>query len=143
MAFRWGKEVPDPVAPETFASAKIAWRWPEGSPEAGLRRLYRDLLGYRRTWPALRDREHTVARLLDESESILELKRGALPAIVTWANLTSSPQAISWPLPRGQQLLLSTAEPRYGGDRPQDGALRELRPYEAIVMGDSSLAVAP
>ena len=35
MAFAWGAEIPDPQSPETFAAAKLAWAWPEGSPQAG------------------------------------------------------------------------------------------------------------
>ena len=64
LAFQWGAEIPDPQAAETFAAAKLAWAWPEGSPHAQLRQLYQDLLAARRQWPALRDRRHTSARLL-------------------------------------------------------------------------------
>ena len=63
-AFSWQGEVPDPQGEETFASARLGWSWPEGTPRAGLRRLYRDLLAARREWPALRDFEHRSARLL-------------------------------------------------------------------------------
>ena len=44
LRFEWGIEIPDPQAPETFAAAKLRWSWPEGSPGAQLRQLYRDLL---------------------------------------------------------------------------------------------------
>ncbi len=56
---------PTRKSPDTFLSAKLAWAWPEGSLQAKHRRLYQDLLSARRQWPALRDREHTIARLLD------------------------------------------------------------------------------
>ncbi len=56
LSFQWGTEIPDPQSPDTFAAAKLGWSWPEGSPQAQLRRLYRDLLAARRRWPALRDR---------------------------------------------------------------------------------------
>jgi maltooligosyltrehalose trehalohydrolase len=64
-AFTWGGEVPDPQAEATFASAKLSWSWPEGTPRAGLRRLYRDLLTARREWPALRDFENRSVRVID------------------------------------------------------------------------------
>jgi maltooligosyltrehalose trehalohydrolase len=64
-AFSWQGEVPDPQAEETFASARLSWSWPEGTPRAGLRRLYRDLLAARREWPALCDFEDRSARLVD------------------------------------------------------------------------------
>ena len=38
-AFTWQGEVPDPQGEETFASARLSWSWPEGTPRAGLRRL--------------------------------------------------------------------------------------------------------
>ena len=63
LAFQWGTEIPDPQGPETFAAAKLAWAWPEGSPHAQLRQLYQDFLAARRQWPALRDRRHTSARV--------------------------------------------------------------------------------
>src|SRR4029079_6139424 len=54
-AFPWGGEVPDPQAEATFASAWLSWSWPEGTPRAGLRRLYRDLLAARRRGAGPRD----------------------------------------------------------------------------------------
>ena len=65
LRFDWSTEIPDPQSPETFLSAKLAWSWPEGSLQAKHRRLYQDLLAARRQWPALRDREHTNARLIN------------------------------------------------------------------------------
>ena len=78
-AFSWQGEVPDPQDEQTFASARLSWSWPEGTPRAGLRRLYRDLLTARREWPALRDFEHRSARLLEGEPGrgpLLELVRG-------------------------------------------------------------------
>ena len=64
--FAWQGEVPDPQAEATFASARLSWSWPEGTPRAGLRRLYQDLLAARRQWPALRDFTRRPARLLPD-----------------------------------------------------------------------------
>src|SRR5262249_46950288 len=61
-AFAWQGEVPDPHGEDTFESARLSWSWPEGTPRAGLRRLYRDLLAARREWPALRDFQRRAAR---------------------------------------------------------------------------------
>ena len=49
-------EIPDPQAEETFQSRGSTWQWPDGSPQAGMRRLYAALLAARRNWPALADR---------------------------------------------------------------------------------------
>src|SRR5262249_45178469 len=46
--FAWQGEVADPQAEETFAAARLSWSWPAGTPRAGLRRLYADLLAARR-----------------------------------------------------------------------------------------------
>ena len=54
----WQARVPDPQAEATFAASRLSWSWPEGSPRAGLRRLFHDLLAARRRWPALRDFVH-------------------------------------------------------------------------------------
>jgi len=61
--------IPDPQDPATFDSAKLTWHWPDDSPQAGLRRLYADLLKARRQWPALRDRGQTSARLAGNGAS--------------------------------------------------------------------------
>ena len=94
--FRWGSEIPDPQDPETFAAAKLAWAWPEGSSHAQLRQLYQDLLAARRRWPALRDRRHTHARLLNDSgdgrdgqPALLVLQRGGDDGLLAVANLTA------------------------------------------------------
>jgi maltooligosyltrehalose trehalohydrolase len=96
LAFRWGSEIPDPQDPKTLDSAKLDWSWPEGSARAQRRRLYQDLLDARRSWPALRDRRRTTARLLNHSSSkqssgqasLLVLQRGGDRGILALANLT-------------------------------------------------------
>ena len=76
-AFAWQGEVPDPRSPETYASARLTWSWPEGSKAFQLRRLYRDLLGPRQ-WPALRDYSSRSARLIPDPETgpLLHMVRG-------------------------------------------------------------------
>ena len=49
---RVAAEIPDPQDPRMFADATLTWAWPEGSPQAQLRRLYQDLLHARRRWRA-------------------------------------------------------------------------------------------
>ena len=97
LAFKWGVEIPDPQSLETFNAAKLGWSWPEGSPQAQLRRLYQDLLTARRRWPALRDRRHTDARVLYASNAekqdspLLMLRRGGDSGVLAVANLTAKP----------------------------------------------------
>ncbi|MCC6418778.1 MAG: malto-oligosyltrehalose trehalohydrolase [Gemmataceae bacterium] len=140
-AFKWQGEVPDPDAEATFASARLSWSWPEGTPRAGLRRLYADLLAARREWPALRDYVNRSARLVPggEARTVLELVRGgkaveAGRTVQVFFNLTDHAQPAP-PAGEGQQFLFSSESSRYGGARPQAAFGRELRPFECVVLG--------
>ena len=57
-------EIPDPDAVETFTSAVLTWDWPAGSPQAGMRKLYQDLLAARRRSAALRDFDRRSVRFV-------------------------------------------------------------------------------
>ncbi len=128
-------EVPDPQDEATNASARLSWSWPDGSPRAGLRRLYQDLLAARRQWPALRDFTRRPARLLPDAEAgpVLELRRGE--AVRAFFNLSGEPQ----PLPDlgagPRELLFSSEESRYSGARREGQPVAELLPYECVVFG--------
>lgn len=133
-------EVPDPQAESTFASAKLSWSWPEGTPQEGMRRLYADLLAARRRWPALRDFVNRRARLRPHPETgpVIELTRGvrsdAAGVLRACFNFSPEPQ----PLPEtlgAAQAIFSSESARYGGDRRQLGRLRELRPFECLAFG--------
>ena len=121
LAFQSGAEIPDPQDPETFAAAKLAWAWPEGSAHAQLRQLYQDLLAARRRWPGLRDRRHTRARLLDDPGSkgpaLLVLQRGGDDGLMAVANLTMRSVSTAALELDGREVLLSTEDACYGGGR--------------------------
>jgi maltooligosyltrehalose trehalohydrolase len=123
LMFQWGVEIPDPQSPDTFNAAKLSWSWPEGSPQAQLRRLHRDLLFARRQWPALRDRRHTTAWLLNGSNSenenlpILVLRRGGDNGMLAVANLTATSLPLAEVERGDRRLLLSTEDTIYGGKR--------------------------
>jgi maltooligosyltrehalose trehalohydrolase len=94
--FNWQGDIPDPPSPATFASAVLSWSWPQGSRQAGLRRLYHDLLAARRSVPALRDFRHRTAEIADhEGSALLRLVRGmegsGVPAVEIWFNLSDRP----------------------------------------------------
>ncbi len=119
LRFALGIEIPDPQAPETFAAAKLAWTWPPGTPHAEHRQLFQDILAARRHWPALRDRRHTTAELLDSpaTAALLTIRRGQAEEVLAVANLT--PREV--PLPpldlAGRTPVFSTEDVRYGGGR--------------------------
>ena len=141
LAFRWGTDIPDPQAPETFAAAKLGWAWSEGSSHALLRRLYQDLLAARRRWAAMRDWRHAVARLLNDSGSdnrpLLVLERGGKGRLSAVANLTMEPQSIAMMELGDRSLLLSTEDPRYGGSRTEVQSKGQILPHELLVFDGS------
>jgi maltooligosyltrehalose trehalohydrolase len=144
LRFDWALEIPDPQSPETFLSAKLAWAWPDGSVQAKHRRLYQDLLAARRQWPALRDRRHTAAGLInpdmedqDGGSPVLLLQRGGEKGLLAVANL--SPKTATFPPLElaGKHVMLSTEDVRYGGSRSEIHSLDLLLPYEMLVLGGS------
>ncbi|MDX1946151.1 MAG: malto-oligosyltrehalose trehalohydrolase [Pirellulaceae bacterium] len=135
--FHWQGLLPDPLAAETFAAARLSWDWSGDPARAGLRRLYVDLLAARRTWPTLADYEHRHARLVETSGgSLLVLERGAADRpreqLEAYFNLTAD----SLPLPTEalrRTVLLRSSDPRYG--EPADGPRSPnlLAPWEFVV----------
>lgn len=136
LAFRWHVEVPDPQDTTTFEQAVLGWSWPAGSPHAHLRMLYCDLLHARRCWPALRDRQHTRARIVRTNGPVLVVERGIAPRAVIWANLADSP--LEPPeAPDAATPVLSTAERCYGGGRDVSVAVESLYPWELLIWGEA------
>ncbi len=134
-AFAWQGEVPDPHGEETFAAARLSWSWPEGTPRAGLRRLYQDLLRARREWPALHDFARRRARLLPDagSRSLLELTRGGgAESVRAVFNLSDCAAPVG---DGGQRVLFSSEAARYGGGRRDVRAVAEVAPFECVAFG--------
>lgn len=134
-------EVPDPQAPVSFTASRLSWSWPDGSPRAGLRQLYRDLLAARHQWPALRDFVNRKARLLpDPAEGpVLEFVRGAGPgALHAYFNLSANMQPLPPEAPEGVRMRHSSEWHSYGGPRAAGDALPELYPFECVVFGPES-----
>jgi maltooligosyltrehalose trehalohydrolase len=126
--------MPDPHDEATFNAARLSWSWPEGTPRGGLRHLHMDLLMARREWAALRDFGPRTARLVPDAASgpVLEMERGAARIFF---HLGDRSHPLSANLARGQQVLFSSEGKRYGGRRNPDEPLRELLPYECVVVG--------
>ncbi len=148
-AFSWQGEVPDPQGEETFLSAKLSWSWPEGSPAAGLRRLYHDLLTARREWPALRDSDRRVVRLINDQPGagpVLKLDRvdeGTGEVVQIVFNLGHRPARIpDW---SGDEvsLLLRSEATEYGGGRRHDAPAVEISPFEFVAIGPPSWRAFP
>ncbi len=114
LAFQWHHETPDAQDPHTFASAKLEWAWPEGSPQAQRRQLFHDLLSVRGRWPSLRPTQSLRAELVDR---MIILHRGESPELIAYANISSDTIAMQSRRKDVLPILLSTESARYGGCR--------------------------
>jgi maltooligosyltrehalose trehalohydrolase len=125
-------ELPLPDAEATFASAKLSWSWPEGSAQAGMRRLYQDLLRARREWAGLRDFERRASRLWPDAVEgpVVELVRGVGRGTVrAWFNLSEQTQVF----PENNGVVwFSSESARYGGGRQSLGDVQNLRGFECV-----------
>ncbi len=134
------ESVPDPQADATFASARLSWSWPNGSPRAGLRRMYHDLLTARREWPALRTSQWRATRLLPDAESgpILELRRGS-EGSPEQAHIFFNLATNELSLPAGRasdaKALFSSELSHYAGARNDLQDITRILPSECIVFG--------
>jgi maltooligosyltrehalose trehalohydrolase len=139
LDFQWGDQIPDPQDAATFESAKLTWKWPDDAFQAGLRRLYHDLLTARRQWPPLADRQHTRARVLPGSgqhkrqAAVLLVERGDAVRLLAVANLSPETQALPELDRQSQELLFSAEAIEYGGARDRSGWPVELLPYELMI----------
>jgi len=150
----WPELVPDPQAVATFESAKLSWSWPDGSPQAGLRKLYYDLLTLRRFRLPLREfNEHSARRLErgGEKRDVIRLQRhasndGTVVEVVVLFNISGQEQEIPQPELPPLGLLLSSESAYYGGARTSETPSGVLLPFEFQVFGPSlatSLATSP
>jgi maltooligosyltrehalose trehalohydrolase len=142
-SFAWQGDVPDPQAESTLAASRLTWSWPEGTRQAGLRRLYGDLLRARRSWPPLKDYRQRVARLLPENSAILQVIRGGTEpglgqALEINFNLTDRPQPLTREAHLQETMLFSSGLTKYGGQRSHAESLTELLPYECLVFGPTA-----
>jgi maltooligosyltrehalose trehalohydrolase len=143
-----GELVPDPQARETFERSKLRWDERAQPPHAGILRLYRDLLGLRRSHLALRKRDRDSFAVTALGESALALRRhGQKPedTLLIVVNLQgqlridlAAPAELSAPAGLRWAPLLDSEGERYGGRGParlaQDGDLLEISGSGAAVL---------
>lgn len=138
----WKGVIPDAQAESTFMGARLSWSWPEGSSQAGLRRLYQELLEIRRRFPADKQRARVEAEVLtlDGSRIIQAVRRDAsnqAAVLEVWFNPTGQTVTLPGPHPTAQ-LLLSSEEVKYGGGVNPCAVRNELAAYECLVYQLSS-----
>ncbi|MFT4171165.1 MAG: malto-oligosyltrehalose trehalohydrolase [Rhodocyclaceae bacterium] len=136
--------MPDPVAPQTFALARLD---PRGAADMPQTRLHRDLLRWRRDLPAIaaQDRgivdvhvfsDHALAVRwnLPGAEVLLMLNLGiAMPHLPTSAPLLADPPGRRW------RMLWSSEDVDYGGS----GAIDPRRPHAWHLPGLCAVVCVP
>jgi maltooligosyltrehalose trehalohydrolase len=110
--FGWGHEVPDPQSEATFEASRLRWALAEDG-HAGVLALYRDLLRMRRALPLLRPGAVEPEVRHDEREGWVAMRRSGDDQVLDAVfNFAAEPRAVP---SRGAELLLSSDDPRYGG----------------------------
>lgn len=134
--------VPDPQSFSTFDKSRLTWRWDEVPHQAGLRRLYTDLLEARRVWPAMHNYAERMSRLHPgpNGRVVLEMVRGGTTAerektIQAFFNHTDTVQNL--PAKELPVLLFSSEWDRYDGGRASSADSLQLLPFECAVFGPS------
>jgi maltooligosyltrehalose trehalohydrolase len=112
--FGWQHQVPDPQAEATFDASRPRWeRTAQGDQVLA---LYRDLLRLRRALPLLRAGAAEPDVRHDEREGWVAMRRvGDGQVLIAVFNFSAEPRVV--PVrDAGTEVLLSSDEPRYGGE---------------------------
>src|SRR5262249_32540679 len=120
-----------------------SWSWPEESPQAGLRRLYYDLLTLRRFRLPLSEFREASARFADNQcapSAILRLGRhgvcnGQQAGLVGSFDPAGPAPALAVEERPASGLLVSSESKSYGGARREDDLPEVLYPFEFQVYG--------
>lgn len=146
----WSGHVPDPQAESTFASAKLSWDWPEGSWNAGLRRLYYDLLTLRRFRLPLSEFPEKAAGFVHDGQAHQEVIRLARRGsrgdqgmqLLAFFNITGRRQELPVEDRPAIGLLISSESACYGGVRTAEAPPETLLPFEFLVFGPEAAGKA-
>jgi maltooligosyltrehalose trehalohydrolase len=110
-SFAWGRDVPDPACPRTFERSRLEWSRAAQDGHAGIRALYRDLLGARCAIAELRpaqDPPHVTAG----KPGWIAVRRRTTLALF---NCSDCPARIPFPDARAWTVRLATDAPGYAG----------------------------
>ena len=112
-------EAPDPVAEETFQRSKLQWHLTANGHHNTMLRYYKKLLSLRKSEPALRNlnREQMTVVLHESQEAMMMHRWHDDQHLLCLLNFSESRQPAVLPGPaESWQLLLSSADPEWGGD---------------------------
>lgn len=102
-AFGWEpSDIPDPIDPATFASARLDWSEREREPHAGMLAWYRDLIRLRRSTPELTDADRHAVEVEDAAGGRLRVRRGPISVVANLGSRPVEPDAagtarLAWP----------------------------------------------
>ncbi len=116
--------IPDPQAEETFLRSKLRWSELAEREHAATLQLYVELLRWRRALPALRDRARGQWQVLAPQDGVVRLvfaEDVMLAADLVGGHDAALSSGGEW------ELLLSTNEPRFGGEGADISAQPEAR----------------
>jgi maltooligosyltrehalose trehalohydrolase len=116
-AFGWAGDIPDPQSESTFAGSSLDWGRSEEGNHARLRALYTDLLRMRHQEPALRPGSASISVKHSESDQWVSLTLQATgSSLIASFNFGSVERILALESPGGHAAVLSTDDPRYGGE---------------------------
>ena len=131
-----GTEVPDPQDPQTVRRSTLDRNRAATSEGRQRRALWEDLLRLRRSEPALGNGRRDLVDVLEVADDALLLVRRDpdAPPVALAVNLDGRPRPGMLLAGAGWELLLSSADPRYGGDGVPDGSwpARSAALYRAV-----------
>jgi len=134
----WTEEFADPLSETAFQSAKLDWPDQQAWGQPGIHQLYRDLLAFRRDYPALQDRLNRTASLIatPQGPSLIRLERGdprhRESQIDIYFNLTQHSVTIPSSAFKDMDPIVRTEDTRYEGTAWGERFWGEFMPYECI-----------
>ena len=117
LQFGWIKTPADPLEPEAFARSKLQWEKRGRGRHKRLVDFYSELLGLRKTHPALgpRDKERTTATALDPVLYVERTSAKGAPVFAAF-HFGDVPKEIALPVPAGTwRRVLDSSEKRWEG----------------------------
>jgi len=108
--------IPDPQDPRTFADSRLRWNEITGEDHQRIVRLYRALLAFRRTNPAMLSRERTSVTVVALDPDTIALWRHPAdwPPVALIAHLSTQPASVR--IPGHWQTVLTTEDRNFATD---------------------------
>lgn len=143
-AFGWREEPPDPQSEATFEASKVAGLGELNSLQQNLRHFYRQLIGLRKTVPALRDlHKEEVETMSSEEPRLLIVKRGTGDReVYGFFNFDDDPVPFPQILPRARwKCLLESASETWLGPGSAFSRTLELSDTQTLALSPHSASL--